>query len=133
MENKITKQKIEKYKELTKKALEKAKRAIINGKEREAKEIINMVSNYLSDAEHFEKNQNLVNAFAALNYAHGWLDAGARLDIFDVKDDKLFTIKWNKAKMGFVKSSYYHIYSSIPKIAYKIRKVRRDKKGKFYF
>jgi len=38
-----------------------------------------------------------------------------------------------KAKMGFVKPSYYHIYGSIPRNAYKIRKVKRDKKGKFYF
>jgi hypothetical protein len=33
-----------------------------------------------------------VNVFAAVNYAHGWLDCGARLKIFDVRDDKLFTI-----------------------------------------
>ena len=52
-----------------------------------------MVSNYLSDAKHFEEKGDLVNAFAALNYAHGWLDAGVRLDVFNVKDDKLFTIK----------------------------------------
>jgi hypothetical protein len=52
-----------------------------------------MVSNYLSDSEYFEKNKDLVNAFAALSYAHGWLDAGVRLDIFDVKDNSLFMIK----------------------------------------
>jgi hypothetical protein len=34
-----------------------------------------------------------VNAFAALNYAHGWLDAGARLGLFDVDHDStLFTV-----------------------------------------
>jgi hypothetical protein len=34
-----------------------------------------------------------VTAFAALNYAHGWLDAGARLGLFDVgKDNVLFTV-----------------------------------------
>jgi hypothetical protein len=93
MENKITKEKIEKYKNLTKKALEKAKKSVIAGKEFYAKEIIEMVSNYLSDAEHFEKKGDFVNAFAALNYSHGWLDAGVRLDVFDVDDDKLFTIK----------------------------------------
>ena len=36
------------------------------GKETEAKEIIDMVSNYVSDAHHFEKKGDLVNAFAAL-------------------------------------------------------------------
>ncbi len=93
MEDRITKQKIQKYKTITKKALAVAKDSVIKGKENYAKEIIDMVSNYLSDAEHFEKKQDFVNAFAALNYAHGWIDAGARLDIFDVKDDRLFTIK----------------------------------------
>ncbi len=34
-----------------------------------------------------------MNAFAAVNYAHGWLDAGARLGVFDVgADDRLFTL-----------------------------------------
>lgn len=93
MQDKITKEKIENYKALTKKALAKAKKSIIKNKENYAQEIIAMVSNYLSDAEHFEKKGDFVNAFAALNYCHGWLDAGVRLDVFDVKDNKLFTIK----------------------------------------
>lgn len=93
MEDRITKQKIEKYFNLTEKALKEVKKNIIKGKEKYAKEIIDMVSNYLSDARHFEKKKDFVNCFAALNYAHGWLDAGVRLDIFDVKDDKLFTVK----------------------------------------
>ncbi len=93
MQDKITKQKLDKYYNLTKKALEKVKSSIIKGKEEEAKEIIDMVSNYLSDAKYFERKQDFVNAFAALNYAHGWLDSGARLGIFNVKDRKLFTIK----------------------------------------
>lgn len=93
MQDKITKEKIEKYKDLTRRALKEAKKSVIRGKEDYAKEIIEMVSNYLSDAEHFEKNKDFVNSFAALNYAHGWLDSGVRLDVFDVKDDKLFTVK----------------------------------------
>ena len=40
-----------------------------------------------------EKQEDFVNCFGALNYAHGWLDSGVRLDVFDVNDDKLFTIK----------------------------------------
>jgi len=93
MNNKITKEKLEKYFEVTTKALKETKKNIIKGKENYAKEIVEMVSNYLSDAKHFEKKEDWVNAFAALNYAHGWLDSGVRLDIFDVKNDKLFTIK----------------------------------------
>ncbi|MCK5150075.1 DUF357 domain-containing protein [Candidatus Pacearchaeota archaeon] len=93
MKDKITKQKLEKYFNLTSTALKKAEKKIIKGKENYAKEIIDMVSNYLSDAEHFEKNKDFVNAFAAINYAHGWLDSGVRLDVFNVKDSKLFTVK----------------------------------------
>lgn len=93
MQNRITKQKIEKYFRITEKALEIAKENIIKKKQKQAKEIIQMVENYLSDAKYFEKKHDLINAFAAINYAHGWIDSGVRLDIFDVKDDKLFTIK----------------------------------------
>jgi len=93
MKNTITKQKLEKYFNLTTKALKIAKKNIIKGKEDYAKEIIDMVENYLSDAKHFEKNKDFVNSFAAINYAHGWLDSGVRLDVFNVNDDKLFTIK----------------------------------------
>ena len=93
MEDKITKQKLDKYFKLTSSALKKVKKNIINGKEKYSKEIIEMVSNYLSDAKYFQEKKDFVNAFAALNYAHGWLDAGVRLDVFDVDDDKLFTVK----------------------------------------
>jgi len=93
MQDKVTKEKIETYRTMTSKAVEIAKSSIIKGKEKEAKEIIEMVSNYLSDSEYFEKNKDFVNAFAALSYAHGWLDAGVRLDIFDIKNNKFFTVK----------------------------------------
>jgi len=91
--DKITKDKIQKCKTLTNKALAKAKKSVIKGKEKYAQEIFSMVENYLSDARYFEDKGNLVDSFAALNYAHGWLDAGVRLDILDVNDNKLFTIK----------------------------------------
>lgn len=93
MINKITQEKLKKYFSITEAALKIAKKSVIKGKEKYAKEIFEMVGNYLSDAKHFEKTGDWVNAFAALNYAHGWLDAGVRLDIFDVDDDKLFTVK----------------------------------------
>lgn len=93
MNDKITPEKLERYFDLSSKALEKVKEKIISGKEDYAKEIIDMVENYLSDAKHFQEKEDYVNAFAALNYAHGWLDSGVRLDVFDVDDNKLFTIK----------------------------------------
>lgn len=93
MKNRITKEKLDKYRSMTAKAVEIVKNYIAKGKRKEAKEIIDMVENYLSDSEYFEKKKDLVNAFAAINYCHGWLDTGARLGIFDVKDDGLFTVK----------------------------------------
>jgi uncharacterized protein len=93
MENEISEEKLKKYFKLTETALAEVKKNVFDGKEAEAKEIIDMVSNYVSDAHHFEDKGDWVNAFAALNYAHGWLDSGVRLDIFNVKDDKLFTVK----------------------------------------
>jgi uncharacterized protein len=52
-----------------------------------------MASRYYEDAKFFEKKGDIVTAFAALNYAHGWLDAGARLGLFDVgHDSRLFTV-----------------------------------------
>jgi len=89
---KITKELIDKYRKITQKAFDIAKNSISKGKEKQAKEIIEMASCYLSDSKHFENKKDLINSFGAIYYAHGWLDCGARLKIFDVSDDKLFTI-----------------------------------------
>lgn len=93
MKNEITKEKLKKYFDLTSRGLKEVKKNIIKEREKEADEIIEMVSNYLSDAQHFEKKGDWVNAFAALNYAHGWLDCGVRTGIFDVSDRDLFTVR----------------------------------------
>ena len=92
MENEISVEKLKKYFNLTEMAFVEVKKNIFEGKEIEAKEIVAMVGNYVSDAHHFEDKGDWINAFAALNYAHGWLDCGVRLKIFNVKDDRLFTI-----------------------------------------
>ena len=92
MENTITQEKIDKYFEITQEALKIVKKNIISGKEKEAKEIIDMASNYISDAKHFFEKDDWTNCFGALNYAHGWIDSGVRLNIFDVDDDRLFTV-----------------------------------------
>ena len=92
MEDKISQEKLDKYFKVTETAFEEVKKKIFAGKESEAKEIIDMVSNYISDAHHFKDKDDFVNSFAALNYAHGWIDSGVRLKIFDVHDDKLFTV-----------------------------------------
>lgn len=93
MNDKITLEKLEKYFKITKEAID-----MINDKgfdeirEEEAKDVLSMAENYYSDAKHFFKKEDYVLAFAALNYAHGWLDAGARLALFKVSDSRLFTV-----------------------------------------
>jgi hypothetical protein len=52
-----------------------------------------MARSYLEDGRHFRADGDLVNALAAFSYGHAWLDAGARLGLFDVPSDgHLFTI-----------------------------------------
>jgi uncharacterized protein len=93
VQKEISEEKLKKYFNVTESAFEIIKQSIIEGKENYAKEIFEMVKNYISDAKHFEETGDWVLAFAALNYAHGWIDSGVRLDIFKVEDDKLFTVK----------------------------------------
>ncbi len=93
VEDKITREKLDKYLRLTTLALGEVKKNVVRGKEKDAEEIILMVENYLSDANHFLEKEDFVNSFAALNYSHGWVDSGVRLGIFDVHDDKLFTVR----------------------------------------
>lgn len=89
----VTEEKLKKYFSITEEALEAA-RASNNklGMEEERKDFIDMIERYISDAKHFMEKGDFINAFAALNYAHGWLDAGARLGLFDVHDSRLFTV-----------------------------------------
>lgn len=85
------KERLKKYFLITGEAFEIAKKAPVNDKAA-FDEIIDMVARYISDAKHFEQKGESLTAFAALNYAHGWLDCGARLKVFEVKDSRLFTV-----------------------------------------
>ncbi|ACX72161.1 MAG: DUF357 domain-containing protein [Methanococci archaeon] len=58
-----------------------------------AEDFLVMIESYFKDAEAFLKMGDYVNAFACLNYAYGWIDAGVRLGLFDVGDDDVrFTL-----------------------------------------
>lgn len=93
--NTITEEKLAKYFDITSRALAKVKLAD-NAKidtKKAAEVVFDMAKRYFADAKHFQENGAIVNAFAALNYAHGWLDAGARIGLFDVDhDSELFTV-----------------------------------------
>ena len=91
----ISKELLERYFEIAHRALAK----ITFGDERlfvweeTAQDFLDMAQRYISDAEYFLKEGDSARAFACLNYAHGWLDAGARLGLFDVDGDStLFTV-----------------------------------------
>jgi len=89
----ITEEKLKKYFAVTEKAFSAAK----DSKNRtsldsEREDMLDMIQRYIKDAYHFYEKKDFVNAFAALNYAHGWLDCGARIGIFDVHDSELFTV-----------------------------------------
>ncbi|MAF50706.1 MAG: hypothetical protein CMH64_01315 [Nanoarchaeota archaeon] len=92
--NEITDDKLNKYFEVAERAFEKAKTSNQSLKLDYLKnarvDFLDTVERYIQDAKHFLENDDKVNAFAALNYAHGWLDAGVKLGIFEVNDSKLF-------------------------------------------
>ena len=93
MNSTITSEKLEKYFSITGEALQKAKHAVDTSRKAQAEDFLDMASRYVEDAEYFlTKKKDAVLAFAALNYAHGWLDAGARIGLFKVNDSRLFTV-----------------------------------------
>lgn len=89
----ITSEKLEHYFSITNQALEKARQNLDSSRPAQAADFLDMAQRYFDDAHYFlEKKEDAVLAFAALNYAHGWLDAGARIGLFKVKDSRLFTV-----------------------------------------
>lgn len=95
MVDRVTPEKLAKYFDVTGRALAKVKlvSAPQVNLEKAAADFLDMAQRYYADAKHFAEKGEVVTAFAALNYAHGWIDAGARLGLFDVGGDStLFTV-----------------------------------------
>ncbi|MCJ7606795.1 MAG: DUF357 domain-containing protein [Thermoplasmata archaeon] len=91
----LSAERVEKYITLTSEALSKlsvaAPERSFNRKL--AEDFLQMARSYFDDAKDFARKGDLVNAFACVNYAHGWLDSGARIGLFEVGcDDRLFTL-----------------------------------------
>ena len=86
--------KLKKYFSMTERALKKVKISKeLNKKERKiAENFIRISKCYYNDARYFEKKSDELNAFAAVCYAHAFLDAGCIAGYFDVKDNKLFMV-----------------------------------------
>lgn len=88
--------KLDKYFRMTDDALKMVQIIAENKESKEyldAIECLDMAKNYLDDAKHFRDNGELLTALAAASYAHAWLDAGARLQLFTVDNSTdLFTV-----------------------------------------
>lgn len=95
MRDLITQEHMQKYLDITRRALDKVRMAAPERSfnRKLADSFLEMARTYYDDATHFREQGDLVNAFACVNYAHGWLDCGARIGLFDVgQDDQLFTL-----------------------------------------
>ncbi len=87
--------KLDRYFDITSRALEKVK--IVSPPSFDVKTIaddfLDMAKRYFEDAHYFRTKGDYVTALAAVSYAHAWLDAGARIGVFDVDhDSELFTV-----------------------------------------
>jgi hypothetical protein len=88
-------EKMERYEGLLAEALEEAQPVAPAGTPLDdaAVEYEEMARSYLEDGRHFRENEDPVNALAAFSYGHAWLDAGARIGLFDVPEHgHLFTV-----------------------------------------
>lgn len=91
----LSDERVERYIRLTSEALSKLRVAAPEKSfnRRLADDFLGMARAYFDDARDFARKGDIVNAFACINYAHGWLDCGARMGLFDVGgDDRLFTL-----------------------------------------
>ncbi|MFB6124387.1 MAG: DUF357 domain-containing protein [Halanaeroarchaeum sp.] len=88
-------EKVDRYEGLLADALEAAERTPPPGTPLAdaADEYEEMARSYLEDGRHFRASADPVNALAAFSYGHAWLDAGARIGLFDVPTEgHLFTV-----------------------------------------
>jgi hypothetical protein len=95
MRDHLTPEHVQRYLDTTRRALDKVKVAAPERSfnKKLADSFLQMANTYYHDAMHFRDQGDLVNAFACVNYSHGWLDCGARIGLFDVgQDDQLFTL-----------------------------------------
>lgn len=91
----ITDERMNRYLDTTKRAIDKVKIAPPQKSHlrKIGQDFLDMATAYYNDAVVFARDGDYVLAYGAVNYAHGWLDAGARMGLFDVgEDDQLFTL-----------------------------------------
>ena len=95
MSREVTDALLDQYFAVTDRALKKAKVAVPERSHlrKVAEDFLDMAKRYREDAQHLRRKGDLARAVGAVYYAHAWLDAGARLGLFDVGGDSdLFTL-----------------------------------------
>lgn len=91
----ITDEKMAKYLDITTRARKKLKISppVRSFERRLANTFLERSEAYFIEAVGYRNENDYVKAFATVNYAHAWLDCGARMGLFDVdEDDVLFTL-----------------------------------------
>jgi hypothetical protein len=85
----LTRERVQKYLSITKKGLEMLTISCAEKShlKKVAEDFLTMAQSYYKDAKFFFEKGELANAFACVNYAHGWLDAGVRLGLFNGGED----------------------------------------------
>jgi len=78
------KERYQKYLSLTRCALDKVK---VISDEDFAEDLLDLAQRYFSDAQYFYKQGDVLTALLSVSYAHAFLDAGARIGVFDVDND----------------------------------------------
>ncbi len=92
MGREITEERLQKYFKITGEALKKVEMAVHEKSllANVARDFLNMAESYFNDAVYYYNRGDYVTAFAALNYAHGFIDAAVRLGVLRGEDDRLF-------------------------------------------
>jgi len=83
----LTNERLEREFKVTEKALQGIK-IKINEKNKfykNALHFLDTAKRYYEDAKYFRNKNDKASAFGALNYAHGWLDAGKNIGLFEEK------------------------------------------------
>ncbi len=88
----VLEEKTSRYREFLERAIKDVKIVAPHPLQDVANDYLIMAKSYYQDGVHFQEKGDMVNALACFSYGHAWLDAGARLGVFDVKDKTLFAI-----------------------------------------
>lgn len=91
----VTEEKITEYLSITEKALQVLKILPPQGSQlrKAADDLLMMATSYFKDACYYKKKGDYVTAFACVNYAHGYIDAGVRLGLFLGDDSGIFAFE----------------------------------------